>query len=374
VQGLANMRLLAKAGVPVVVVDKNDCIARHSKYCQDFYLCPEFIEDDFAEFLLQLAKKKNLNGWLLLPSNDHAVNTLSRHQPELQDTFKMLIPPLSVFATIYDKSRLLGLAQSLGIPTPKTDYFICTKPVSIDLNFPVITKGKLGLTFYKKVGKKAILSKNEKQLLQDLMALARVIGLSDTFSQEVIPYDGSNKTVSFTAFSVDGEIKTYWMGVKLREHPLQFGTATFCESVHKQECLEYSRQLLQALFYTGVCEIEFMRDPRDGLFKLIEINARTWLWVGLAAACGVNYPLFIYNHVNGLPNDFPATYQVGIRWRNFWTDTIFSFLAIFKGKLRILDYLQSVHGDGLIDAVRDKEDPRPFWMMTKMLFKLAKKR
>jgi len=374
VQGLANMRLLAKAGVPVIVVDKNDCIARYSKYCQGFYLCPEFIEDDFAEFLLELAKQKNLNGWLLLPSNDHAVHTLARYQSELQNTFKMLTPHLSVFDAIYDKSHLLELAKSLHIPTPKTTYFTDSQPGFINLEFPVVTKGKLGLTFYKTVGKKAILAKNEQQLRRDLKALAGIISLNETFTQEVIPFDGSNKTISFTSFCIDGEIKTFWMGVKLREHPLQFGTATFCESIFQQECLENSRQLLLALSYTGVCEIEFLHDPRDGFFKLIEINARTWLWVGLAAACGINYPLYIYNHVNGLPNDFPSTYQVGIRWRNFWTDTIFSSMAIFKGKLNIQDYLDSVRGDGLIDAVRDKDDPKPFWHMTRSLLHIYHQR
>ncbi len=374
VQGLANLRLLAEEGIPAIVVDKNDCIARHSKYCQAFYRCPDFIEDDFAEFLMQLAVSQNLYGWLLLPSNDHAVYTLARHQRQLQTVFKMLTPQLPVFETIYDKSRLLELAKLLGIPMPQTAYFTSLQPGSIDLRFPVITKGKRGLTFYKKVGKKAILAADESQLRQRLNSLAELIALDETFTQEVIPFDGSNKTISFTSFCVDGEIKTFWMGVKLREHPLQFGTATFCESVYQQECFFYSNKLLQTLHYTGVSEIEYLRDPRDGLFKLIEINARTWLWVGLAAACGVNYPLFIYKHVNGLPNDFPTSYQVDIRWRNFWTDTIFSSLAIFKGNLRIQDYLQSVRGDGLIDAVRDKEDPRPFWMMTKMLFKLAKKR
>ncbi|NMC13346.1 MAG: hypothetical protein GYA34_10755, partial [Chloroflexi bacterium] len=122
------------------------------------------------------------------------------------------------------------------------------------------------------------------------------------------------------------------------------------------------------------CEIEYLRDPRDGEFKLIEINARTWLWVGLAAACGVNYPMYIYNNVNGLPNDFPAAYPVGVRLRNFWTDAVFSSLAMLKGHLKIGDYLNSLRRDGLIDAVHDKDDPKPFWAMTKMLFKLAKGR
>src|SRR5262249_14827431 len=33
---------------------------------------------------------------------------------------------------------------------------------------------------------------------------------------------------------------------------------------------------------------------RDGLYKLMEINGRSWLWVKLAAFSGVNLPLMQY--------------------------------------------------------------------------------
>ncbi len=91
-----------------------------------------------------------------------------------------------------------------------------------------------------------------------------------TFTQELIPFDGTNKTISFTAFCIDGEIKTYWMGIKLREHPLEFGTATLTESVYVEECFFQSEILLKKLHYEGVCEVEFLKDPRDNKFKLIE--------------------------------------------------------------------------------------------------------
>jgi len=374
VQGLSNLRILGKAGIPAIVVDKGDCIAHHSKYCRGFFRCPEYIEETFADFLLELCEKENLQGWVLMPSNDHAVYTLARHRPRLETAFRLLTPPLDTFEKIYDKSRLLALAQQVGVPIPKTAYFETSSPEKIDLQFPVITKGKKGLTFYKKVGRKAILSNNIQQLRNNLDKIDQVISLNGTFTQEIIPFDGTNKTISFSAFCVEGQIKTVWMGVKLREHPLQFGTATFCESVFEQACLDQSIPLLRALNYTGVCEIEYLRDPRDNQFKLIEINARTWLWVGLAAACGVEFPLYVYNHVNGIPSDYPSGYPVGVRWRNFWTDTLFSMQAMLTGKLRISDYLKSLQGNGLIDAVRDHDDPKPFWAMTQMLFSLAKGR
>ena len=41
------------------------------------------------------------------------------------------------------------------------------------------------------------------------------------------------------------------------------------------------------------CRVEFS-DPRDGRFKLMEINPRLWLWHGLAAALGVDFARIAY--------------------------------------------------------------------------------
>ena len=56
VQGLSNVRSIGEMGVPVIVVDRNNCIARYSKYCKAFFKCPPFNSDEFAVFLINLAK------------------------------------------------------------------------------------------------------------------------------------------------------------------------------------------------------------------------------------------------------------------------------------------------------------------------------
>ncbi|MBN1183890.1 MAG: hypothetical protein JXB49_16475, partial [Bacteroidales bacterium] len=73
VQGLSNARSLGEAGIPVYVVDKSDCVARYSKFCMKFFRSPDFQAEEFADFLIELGEQENLKGWLLLPSNDHAV-------------------------------------------------------------------------------------------------------------------------------------------------------------------------------------------------------------------------------------------------------------------------------------------------------------
>lgn len=359
VQGLSNTRSLGEAGIPVFVVDKANCIARHSKYCKKFFRCPDFEKEAFAQFLIDLAIAENIKGWVLIPSNDHAVYTISKHKTKLEEFYKVITPGLDIIENIYDKSTLLDIAKSRGIPIPKTQYLKTNQEQLNGLNFPVLTKGRFGLSFYRVTGKKAFFAKNQVELQAQLKEIEQKFSLEKTFTQELIPFDGTNKTVSFTAFCVNGEVKTHWAGVKLREHPIQFGTATFAKSIYSKECLQQSILLLRELNYTGVCEVEYLMDPRDGKFKLIEINPRTWLWVGLAKACGIDYAKLIYDYVNNNSIEYPVNYNVDTVWINPITDTVFSLLGMLKGPVKPRIYFQSIFSKGKANALFSKGDIKP---------------
>jgi predicted ATP-grasp superfamily ATP-dependent carboligase len=55
--------------------------------------------------------------------------------------------------------------------------------------------------------------------------------------------------------------------------------------------------MLRALHYQGFANIEFKQDPRDGRYKLIEVNARHNLSAMLALRCGINFPWLQYRHL-----------------------------------------------------------------------------
>jgi D-aspartate ligase len=359
VQGLSNARALGQCGIPVFVVDTGDCVARHSRYCKGFFKCPPFASDNFASFLIELAVKRNLEGCLLLPSNDHAVLTLSRNKKRLQNHFKMITPGLEVIEDIYDKSRLLSLAVKVGLPIPGTFYADKADPRHVPLIFPVLTRGRFGLDFYKATGRKVFLAHDIKELREQLVTINTVFPINKTLTQEMIPNDGTNNTISFCAFCVNGEIKAYWMGEKLRQHPWRFGTATFAISVRIPECYSESVPLLKALNYEGVCEVEYLRDPRDGLYKLIEINARTWLWVGLARACGVDFAKMAYEYVNGRPVDYPSDYETGVSWINPFTDAAYATKEMCKGRLSPVKYVRSLRRGKRVSAIFARGDWKP---------------
>jgi predicted ATP-grasp superfamily ATP-dependent carboligase len=341
IQGLSNTRALGEAGIPVIVIDRNNCVARYSKYCTRFFLCPDYQSDEFIDFLIDMGHKHSLYGWSLIPSNDHIVLTISRNKERLGNIFKIITPDITIIEKIYNKELLLKTALSCGVDIPVSYFSLQEAQADKNLTYPFLIKGRAGLTFYKSVGKKVFVINNSKELNDVIEFLFNKGQSRNFFIQSIIKSNNKNKTISVAVFAIEGVIMAYWMGEKLREHPLRFGTGTFCRSIYNTELIEPSRRIVKALNYTGVCEIEFLFDPFDNKYKLIEINARTWLWVELAKACGVNFTLIIYNYLNNLPVNYPKDYKQEIYWINYITDTVYSIIGILKGTLTLKEYLKT---------------------------------
>lgn len=370
VQGLSNTRALGELGIPVYVIDVVHCLAQHSKYCKKYFRCPAFNSTEFVPFLISLAQKESLQGWFLIGSNDHIVENLSLHYEELKPYYTMCVPTKEQLYRIIDKEQLMGIAEQCGTHIPAT----CDKEhieKAKTMRYPLLLKGRLGLSFYKATHKKAIQADNYDALCSAVKSLEGVT--DDIMIQELVPFDEKNRVVSFTCFAISGEIKAYWMGKKLREHPIQYGTATMAESILLPEIVEEARPLVAALDYTGTCEIEFMYDNRDHVWKLIEINPRTWLWVGLAKECGIDYAKMMYRYVNDIEQSYPEIYKVGLKWRNSITDFVYSMKAIAKGRLTLGEYCRSFRGEKM-HAIWSWKDLMPGIVFPFMLIYIARKR
>ncbi|QQS49733.1 MAG: hypothetical protein IPM71_08875 [Bacteroidota bacterium] len=373
VQGLSNTRALGEAGIPVYVVDTNNCLARYSRHCKKFFLCPDFRSPDFIQFLVDLAQKENLAGWVLIPSNDHIVENLSNNLSIIQTYYKTVVPAPDQLTDIIDKGRLIEIARSCKVPVPETIFYSNVDQAGSRLRYPVLVKGRAGLSFYKNLRAKAIQAESLAELKAILPDIASRVPPENILIQELIPSHPAHKVISFTAFCIGGEIKAHWSGIKIREHPVKYGTGTFAKSVYNEQCHRQSIVLLKQLGYTGVCEVEYLFDERDQQYKLIEINPRTWLWVGLAKACGVNHTLMVYNYLQGIAMDYPKSYTLNLGWMNYFTDTVFALKALMKRQLRLKDYLRSMWMRKK-NAVFSWSDPLPGLVFPFMVFYIAHKR
>lgn len=370
VQALALTRSFGDQGIPVYIVDRNRYgIARYSKYCNKFFVSPDYLSPDFADYLLDLGKKEGLQDWLLLPCDDHIVFSISKRKQDLQQIYKVITVDFDILQNIINKRNLFSLAAANQLPVIKT-FYPNTDKISMEniggFRFPLLLKGIEGQTFYKKTNAKAFRANNIEELSNQLKAVAKMIAFDEVMVQEMIPLTDTNKVISFTAFCDKGEIKSHWMGQKIREHPIYFGTATCSQSINEPQLLQMATPLIKSLNYNGVCEIEFLQDPRDGEYYLIEINPRTWLWVGLAKACGIDYAMMMYNHMHHVPQTFPNTYEMGKYWKNEITDTIFTAIGLLKGKIPFRS-LKKHFSKTKVKALYNRKDPKPFWVFLFLL-------
>jgi len=110
--------------------------------------------------------------------------------------------------------------------------------------------------------------------------------------------------------------------------------------------------------YYGFAEVEFMQDPRDGNYKLIEVNPRVWGWHTIAIASGVDLPYLLYQDIIGEEMDVRLPID-NLKWVRLITDVPTVLSEIIGGRLRIRDYLKSMKGKKEF-AVFALNDPLPF--------------
>ena len=179
----------------VYVVDTGDCVARYSKYCRKFFKCSDYQSDRLSDFLITLAKQENIQDWLLLPSNDHAVINISKNKDELEKYFKLITPEIDIINKICNKENLLKIALDVGVPIPQSEFHENLSVDTWNLSFPVITKGKNGLSFYKKMGTKALVSSSRQELVENLELIRKQSLLKDSFTQSIIFNTEKNNTL-----------------------------------------------------------------------------------------------------------------------------------------------------------------------------------
>jgi predicted ATP-grasp superfamily ATP-dependent carboligase len=84
--------------------------------------------------------------------------------------------------------------------------------------------------------------------------------------------------------------------------------------------VEATINYLKHLKYHGLMEAEWKRDPRDGSFKLLEINARQSMQNVLPSRCGINLILIAYIDAIDEKIKYIDNYEKGIKWVNFLQD------------------------------------------------------
>ena len=81
-QGLGIVRSLGRRGIPICILDDERSISRYSRYATYGVRVPDLRDPNAAvEALLDVAKRFDLKGWVLFPTRDELVATISKMNP-----------------------------------------------------------------------------------------------------------------------------------------------------------------------------------------------------------------------------------------------------------------------------------------------------
>ena len=132
--------------------------------------------------------------------------------------------------------------------------------------------------------------------------------------QEYVPGPPSNHFYVEGFIDREGRRRALFVRQRLRMYPADFGNSTFFESVDPSavsDAVVTLTTLLSHVRYRGMFSAEFKRDARDGVCRLIEVNARPWWFVEFAGQCGMN--VCAMSVLDALGEEVPETigYRVG---------------------------------------------------------------
>src|SRR5580658_3039318 len=358
-QGLGIVRSLGRRGIPVCVIDDERSIARFSRYTTHSVSVENLRdEEQTVHTLLRVGHELGLRGWVLYPTRDETVAAISRNRSLLADFFHVPTPDWDTIQWVWDKRNTYSLAKDLGIPTPNTWYPRSLEDLeAIGAAPPFVIKPAIKEHFFYAMKAKAWRADNGFELSEMFQRASAQVPPGEVMIQDLIPGNGSQQ-FAYCAFFKDGRALGSMVVRRARQHPPEFGrSSTFVETIELPLLEELSERFLRAINYQGLVEVEYKLDPRDGQYKLLDVNGRTWGYHTLGHAAGVDFPSMLFADQAGEAVQ-SCRAKSGVRWVRLTTDVPMALLQVLKGNLKWREYLRSLQRYDA-DAVFTRQDPLP---------------
>jgi D-aspartate ligase len=285
---LGVLRALSKSNAYVVALPDVDRVTRRSRW---FRPAPRALSGMKAD-TLSLCLENLSVPTVLLPCSDLWVRTVAALPADVRIRYPASVAPLQALDLLVDKARFGSTLDRLGLPHPATHLMMSVQDLGI-VSDTVLRSSFLkpvhSQQFFARFGVKAFLiadrSNAEKRLTECID-----VGLQ-MMLQEYVPGPPTNHYFVDGFIDRFGVVRALFARRRLRMSPPDFGNSTLMISVPVSEtgnAVATLKTLFTDIDYRGIFSAEFKRDPRDGVFKLIEVNARPWWYVEFAARCGVN--------------------------------------------------------------------------------------
>ncbi len=282
---VAAARSLGRLGVPVYAVTEARFVpVGVSRYLTGRFLWPTTGGEPADELVRGL---RGIGSYLgrpavALATDDEAAVLLAAHRAELADVF--LTPPVegALPGRLAAKQELYALCLEHGVPAPRT--VTVTSPDALRdaverIGFPVVVKNAQP---WERLLAPVVGGTTVLRARGDLAAVEQALARSThgrVLVQEYLPPPDGAPDVASDWFAhvycpSRGGRPLVFTGIKVRSWPPGGGVTTRGVAVANPELAQITARFCDAIGYRGIGDIDWRRDARDGVLKLVDFNPR----------------------------------------------------------------------------------------------------
>jgi len=209
---------------------------------------------------------------IVIPMDDLSAVTLAANASTLSRWF--VLPPVApqVPHQLANKAHLHALCRELGIPTVHSIVPACFEDVRAFCNstqFPVVLKAAEQWLPVKDAFCTKVIETREG--LFDICEHYDYRSKQRLIIQE---YISGEDWIAHGYYNATKNISLTFTGKKLCSYPTEAGSTALGLSVDNEMLRDKSEQLLKSVGYSGIIDMDWRKDVRDGQFKILDCNPR----------------------------------------------------------------------------------------------------
>jgi predicted ATP-grasp superfamily ATP-dependent carboligase len=265
------MRTLGSLGVPVYTLDHQEpSIAAVSRFCAGriragLHGRPEGCSEDEIVEQLRAAGGALGEGTVLVAASDAWARFLASHSEEL-DGFAFPRVPVSLIKQLSSKEGLVELAAETGLCAPRmrvADTIETALSSADEIGYPIVLKPESGA--------EVTLARDEAELTAQLAGAGEsgVVVL-----QEYLGERGGDVWMFNGYFDERSRCLAGFTSRKLRQKPFELGVCSYGVCETNRELARISESFLGDMRYRGLVDIDYVWDPTDASYKILDVNPR----------------------------------------------------------------------------------------------------
>jgi len=359
---VAVARNLGRRGVEIIASGLPGCRSLNSKYCKRGFSVPKGrTAASYWEQLLLGNDHRDLDGAILFAFCDESLEFVEAHHERLRDRYVVEDFVADQRRAMLDKQETLAIAKKADVPFPA--YW----PINTDddvhrlkdkIRFPVMVKPLNSYAFVHEFGAKLFIVPESFEEVVEKVLLSRSRG-HDVMVVEMVPGPDDLLCSYYTYRTPYGRRLYDYTKSVMRRWPVNRGGGCMHQSEWLPEVAALGQKLFEAMDWQGTACVEFKRDTRDGLLKIIEVNARFTAAHRLVTEAGAPIDLVIYCYLTKQPEPSCEGYSNTIRMWNPVRD-ILAFRDLRRlGELSFTGWVRSITEQRVILGYLSLDDPGP---------------